>query len=198
MVIDPRREKYYWSGTYERHVQDALVRSLEPGMTFWDIGAHTGFFTFLAARLVGPQGAVLAAEPLEENRRRLERGVTLNGFESISVESCAVGASEGMQQFHAHASTSMGSLLPHAHGRESFLVRVCTLDGLAQGAIPDLVKIDVEQAELEVVAGGMKLLAGGSKMIVELSDPHGQGALERTLPAGLSAEFLGGKHWLLG
>ncbi|MHB8643448.1 MAG: hypothetical protein ACYDA3_11265, partial [Gaiellaceae bacterium] len=40
IAIDPRREKFYWTGAYELEVQRALVRVLRPGMRFWDIGAH--------------------------------------------------------------------------------------------------------------------------------------------------------------
>lgn len=197
IAVDPLREKYYWTGTYEPHVQDALVRLLRPGMTFWDVGAHAGFFTFLAARLVGPDGSVLAVEPLAENRHRLQRGVELNAFSNIAVESFAVGGSVGTQQFHAHASTSMGSIVADADSPEAPSVRVRTLDDLGRSGSPDLVKIDVERAEIDVLTGGLELLAKGSKMIVELSGAREQQALERLLPPSRTAAFLGGKHWLV-
>ena len=44
--------------------QTALLgERLRPGMTMIDGGAHVGYFTCQAARLVGPRGLVLAFEP---------------------------------------------------------------------------------------------------------------------------------------
>lgn len=66
-----------FAGQYEPQ-ETALVRSiLRPGMSFVDIGANWGYFTLLAASLVGPDGIVLSLEPdprlfpiLQENLKR--------------------------------------------------------------------------------------------------------------------------------
>src|SRR6202165_5788560 len=60
LLIYPKNEKYYWTGWHERPVQEALQRLLRPGMTFWDVGAHIGFFSCLAGRLVGTDGRVVS------------------------------------------------------------------------------------------------------------------------------------------
>lgn len=41
----------YVTGSYERHAQNILCRFLRPGVVFWDLGAHHGFFSLLAHRL---------------------------------------------------------------------------------------------------------------------------------------------------
>src|SRR5437867_2716062 len=56
LIADPLTEKYYWTGSYERAVQASLVSILQSGSTFWDVGAHVGFFTLIAARLIGAEG----------------------------------------------------------------------------------------------------------------------------------------------
>lgn len=53
----------YWIGQYELPIQEALVRSLGPGMVFFDIGANAGFFTFVGAKRVGSIGRVVAFDP---------------------------------------------------------------------------------------------------------------------------------------
>src|SRR5688572_25684309 len=53
----------YWLGQYELPLQQALKRELKPGDTFFDVGANAGFFTLIAARLVGPTGKCVAFDP---------------------------------------------------------------------------------------------------------------------------------------
>ena len=53
-------------GLYERFETDFVRRTLKPGQTFVDVGAHIGYYAALAAELVGPAGAVHAFEPCPE------------------------------------------------------------------------------------------------------------------------------------
>lgn len=55
-----------WLGSYELAKQLAFARWLAPGRVVYDLGAHAGFYTLLAARPVGPAGRVHAFEPLPE------------------------------------------------------------------------------------------------------------------------------------
>ncbi|PYT56961.1 MAG: hypothetical protein DMG35_21155, partial [Acidobacteria bacterium] len=48
-----------------------MQRYLLPGMTFYDIGANIGFFSLLAARIIGAQGRVVAFEADPEVAQRL-------------------------------------------------------------------------------------------------------------------------------
>src|SRR5690349_4263474 len=53
----------YWIGHYELSIQRAITTLLKQGDTFWDLGANAGFFTLVAARLVGFEGKCVAFEP---------------------------------------------------------------------------------------------------------------------------------------
>src|SRR5882757_11121436 len=79
-------------GTLEPPVQEALRRLLAPGDVFYDIGANVGFFTILGARLVGPQGHVVAFEPVPACARAVGRNIELNGFAHAEIREAAVGA----------------------------------------------------------------------------------------------------------
>jgi hypothetical protein len=85
LVIDPQSEKFLWSGIHEPHVDEVLARELKTGMRFWDVGAHVGYFALQASRLVGPDGLVVAFEPIEENAARLRRNVDLNSAAHVVV-----------------------------------------------------------------------------------------------------------------
>src|SRR6185436_20517401 len=52
---------------YEPEVFEFLVRALRAGDTFVDVGAHVGYFSLLAASLVGHGGHVFSFEPNPRN-----------------------------------------------------------------------------------------------------------------------------------
>src|SRR3712207_2733331 len=57
----------YILGTSEPDLQDAFRRTIQVGMTVYDLGASVGFHSVLAARLVGESGFVYSFEPMSEN-----------------------------------------------------------------------------------------------------------------------------------
>jgi FkbM family methyltransferase len=143
----------YLLGASEPLVQQVLTRHLGPGSVFYDIGANVGFLTLVGARLVGPSGAVWAFEPNPETIPVLRRNVALNGFRHVTVVESAVGARVGRARL-----VSDDPLTAHL-GTAGVSVDVTTLDAmLEQLRPPDLVKIDVEGAEADVLAGMRKTL----------------------------------------
>ena len=50
-------------GTYEPELTHLLIDSLDDGGVFWDIGAHAGYYSMVAAQLVGRSGEIVAFEP---------------------------------------------------------------------------------------------------------------------------------------
>ena len=196
--IQPRREKFYWTGAYEPHVQDTLRRLLAPGMTFWDVGAHAGFFTAIAARLVGERGHVIAIEPLPANRSRLVATIDLNDLSNVTLLPYAVGAASGQTTLYRHGSSSMWTIVAERGEGAGEHVECRTLGELAESAPrPDVIKIDVEGAELDVIRGGVDfLLEACPKLIVEFSDDEAAAKARALLP-GYRVERLGPRQWLL-
>ena len=75
---------------------NALPRLLTPGSVFVDVGANVGFLSILAARLVGPEGRVIAFEPHPGAVERLRLGVAANGVGgTVEVTAAACGAQDG-------------------------------------------------------------------------------------------------------
>lgn len=198
LLIYPRAEKYYWTGSHEQPVQKALQRLLKPGMTFWDVGAHIGFFSCFAGRLVGHGGQVVAFEPQSDNRQRLIECLRMNQLENVIIRDCALAASVGSAVLHAHASSLMWTLVEELGEKGGYAVPAHTLDREAQAPpLPQVIKVDAEGAELEVLRGGKTLLTNQKPvLIVEFSS---QELLEEAL--GLypfySAKSLTARHWLL-
>jgi FkbM family methyltransferase len=181
----------YVLGTSEPRVQRALELLLTPGMVVVDVGAHVGFFSVVAANLVGRQGQVVCFEPLEENCRLIERNAKLNGFSHISVRCEALGDGDGKARFVTSTVASWGRLAQVsdrvADQTGEVEVTVRRLDGLiAQRTIPPphLIKVDTEGAEAAVLAGASDLLAnqvpvllielhGTNREVADILDSHG-------------------------
>ena len=199
LVIDPQSEKFLWSGIHEPHVHEVLARELKPGMRFWDVGAHVGYFSLQASRLVGAEGRVIAFEPIDENAARLRRSVELNCAANIVVIGEALAADRGPAQMFKPGTDSFTWMMgadgdDHLGGR---LVAVSTLDShLERFGVPDLVKVDAEGAEVAVLEGGPDLIKEGRTMfLIEFTGPEMVGEA-RGLMSGYSLELIDGNHWL--
>jgi FkbM family methyltransferase len=196
LPIDARTEKFYWTGMHERPVQDALARTLRPGMTVWDVGAHIGFFSALASRLVGPTGVVHAFEPLPANRERLARTLELNACaDTVVVHPLAVGAASGSAVLHSHAASTMWSLTGTDGG---ISVDVRSLDDLVEAlGAPDLVKLDIEGVELAALAAAERLLSQRTTRIVIEAAPNDAAAALGLHAGSYDVRPLSHKHSLL-
>ena len=198
IVIMPREEKFYWAGTYEPEVQRALSETLAPGATYWDVGAHAGFFACLASRLVGPDGRVIAFEPSPENLERLHRAVEMNAAANIRVEPIAVAAQSGAAALYSHEHSSMWSLEASPEGGSAGTVPTRTLDELAaELPAPDLIKVDVEGGEIDVLSGGKRLLHEDRPTLLVEFHSDAILAQARALLDGYRFRRLGEAQWLL-
>ena len=161
--LNPRTGNTYFEGGGEPEVQVALQQYLRPGMVFYDIGANIGFFSLVAARLVGKEGRVVSFEADPEIAARLREHVARNEFGWIAVEEKAVW-SEPRTVFFARTdpATSPDRGLGHvvaAGGSDTIQVSAESLDDYSwTQPSPDFLKCDVEGAEVEVFRGAQRLL----------------------------------------
>lgn len=155
----------YALGTTEPQLQAALVAELRPGATFYDLGANVGFFTLLAARRVGPRGRVYAFEPLPENLAGLRHNIDLNGFGNVEVLPAAVSDADGEAELEVHghqvtARIGTPEVPATGSGQRTTTVATVTLDHLVSTGVraPDVVKIDIEGAEVAAIRGARRTL----------------------------------------
>jgi len=85
------------AGCFEPNEMHLLSKLLEPGGTFIDVGANIGLYSLAAARIVGPDGRVLAFEPSPRERGLLERNVARNSLTQVVVDSRGLGNAENAQ-----------------------------------------------------------------------------------------------------
>ena len=180
-------------GVYELDTLRLLRKLLKPGNTFVDGGANLGYFTLHAAAL----GARIEAfEPDPQNRVRLEANLAANPSDwagRVHVHPIALSDTAGRATLHHPATTDhlnhgSTSLLPGlAGGGTQTAVETARLDGVLSRA--DVVKLDVEGAELAALRGMASLLGGdhAPAVIVEVNHAackaagHRPGALHDTM-----------------
>lgn len=197
---------YFGGPVYEPETTDYFAQQLRAGQTFVDIGANHGYFTLLAASLVGEAGRVVAFEPNPRVFAQLLTHVRLNGFERrTALHPCALSDSPAEQAAlyvsRDAVNSGLSSLTPSpeqlATGGLSpdttVTVRVDTFDRWAATQGPDridLVKIDVEGAEAAVVAGMEQTLRAGRIGALIVETPWNSAAHRRLTDAGYDARPL--------
>ena len=166
MLADPRDKvitPWLKKGVWEP-IETALFRSeIHPGDVVVDVGANVGYFTLIAAQLVGDTGKVWAFEPDPDAFELLRRNVELNGYKNVTLVPKAIGSKPGTLQLFRHA-TNRGDhrIYDPGDGREAVKVEVTTLDHyFADASRVDLIKMDIQGAECAAVAGAAKTLGGG-------------------------------------
>jgi FkbM family methyltransferase len=169
-----------------------LDRFVRPGATVVDVGANIGYNAIHAARLAGSRGRVFAVEPTPDNLEVLRRNIESARLANVFVAPVAAGRVADMRYlFVRGARSAVNSLFAescYASVTEVLQVPVVPLDALVDGAA-DVVKIDVEGAELDVLEGMPRLLNGQPEALIVEWHPKLQ-----TL-AGYGADEL--PRWLL-
>jgi FkbM family methyltransferase len=148
----------YFLGTVDRVEQEALLARLKGGDVFYDIGANVGVYTVLGARRVGPAGKVVAFEPFPASAEAMRQNCIRNDLSNVTLVQAAVAERSGEIEFQI-GSTSVVNRIGDAASSptgETLTVPMVAIDDYVQqsGApLPNVVVVDVEQAEVRVLEG---------------------------------------------
>ena len=162
-------------GAYETAKHAMIRRHLRSGMTFIDVGANKGDFTLQAARLTGSSGIVISIEPEPENRSILERSLELNRYGNIRVLSLALSDRDGIANLQIGATSGSHTLSTQFNRSRSVAVPTRTLDSVVMEqrlARVDMIKIDVQEWELEVLRGAEQTIRANPQLVVLLDLPQ--------------------------
>jgi FkbM family methyltransferase len=148
----------------EQHIAQHFRDHIHPGDSVIDVGANVGVYTMLAAELVGQSGHVHAFEPDPQSMHYLLTTVNRNRLtERITLWNVAASDHSANVQLYLDLKTARTtSLNAHAYSpdvqvRQPVVVGTARLDDLITQP-PQFLKIDVEGAELAVLAGASRLL----------------------------------------
>ena len=137
-----------------------------PGKTFVDVGGHIG--SVASAALKHGAGKVIIFEAIPEKAERLKAN-----FPSSVIHAVALGETTGEVPFFVHPQQSgYSSLDKSGDGLIEIRVPLRMIDDLVTESDVDVMKIDVEGAELGVLRGGEKMLARCRPVIMFESGPE--------------------------
>jgi FkbM family methyltransferase len=169
-------ERIRRDGIWEPYETELLLRLLQPGDIFIDVGANIGYFTVLAAAAVGEEGAVWAFEPDANNFALLESNIALNlqqdrAWPVQAGLSNAAGSGElflsesnfGDHQIYAGDETRVSQPITLYQGADFLQDKLTRID---------LVKVDTQGSEARVIAGLLPLLMNhreGLHIMIELT-----------------------------
>jgi FkbM family methyltransferase len=152
-------------GVHEPLATSSYQMFLRPGDHVIDIGANIGYYLLAAAQVVGEKGRFLAFEPLPGNYEVLKQNIELiPGLrDRVQVWPWAIGDSTGTCDFYESKIPNLGSFFRHEKLEQTrtITVQVRRLDDILQsieGFRPSFLRMDVEGAELLVLAGARNLM----------------------------------------
>lgn len=158
------------AGRYERPVARFLQENLRTSGVFFDVGAHTGYFTRLALRVMPQDGRVVAFEPDRNCLRKLK---AIGQAQRVTLRPEALGRvnASGTLVSRPGACSRLVDAMPLSNsGATQSTTEVRTLnDLLREGAVPqpDTMKVDVEGSEMAVLSGASDVLPGVRALVVE-------------------------------
>ena len=181
------------SGTYEPHVLPLFLQILEPGNVVLDVGANIGIFSLTAASRVGPDGKVIAVEPVHLNVQSLCKGVHANGFRNVAILPVAASDCASVVGVMRNSDSSNGIVDATVTGSTSTdFVPTQRLDTLLSHLDRlDVIKIDIEGHEPLAWPGMRSLVERHRPIIFSEFSPAAIRNHSRTEPEAYLAELFG-------
>lgn len=177
ILVSPGAALSFWKLRLTSDLFDFAREFVKKGSVVWDLGANVGLFTLAAAQCAGPSGKVISVEAdlwlASLLRRSISRQPTSSA--NIRVLPIAVADSMGIASFNIARRGRASNFLATSPGstqtggiRETVSVITVTLDWLLEQGVPapDVLKIDVEGAELSVLRGGERVLAEAKPIVL--------------------------------
>jgi FkbM family methyltransferase len=158
---------------YEKETREVIEDLVLPGHTFIDLGANIGYFSLIAAKLVGNKGRVFSFEPTPSTLNFLSKNISKNGFSNIvTIEEYAISNISGRVNFTLNQGSECNSISTNQNASNTISAEAITLDQYfmkKKDKRIDFIKIDIEGQELAALQGleGLNKLNKDLKIIFE-------------------------------
>jgi len=185
VAIFPREQiaESIYMGDFEPEVRSYFLRTIKPGMVIFDVGANIGYFTTIMAKLVGSGGKVHAFEPSNREFGSIKNMIRQNRQDNVVLNQTALSERVGRMMMNIAKTENMAALntmgnITHPAAQDGDFKQVeVSLDTIDNYVTDkeinrlDLIKIDVEGAELMVLKGAEETLKRYRPQIIcEFSD----------------------------
>lgn len=150
---------------YEPHFYNVAKNVVKQGDICIDCGANMGYHTVTLAKLVGPNGNVLAFEPLRIIYQQLNGNIFINGLRNVTCFNLALGNDNKIVQMDPldldSSSVNIGGTKIGGGGENVEMVK---LDQIVTNGV-SFVKIDVQGSEVSLLEGADKLIKNSRPVI---------------------------------
>ena len=147
-------------GCWEPRTTEIFKSVVKEGMTVLDMGAHVGYYTLIAASLVGTKGHVYAFEPVPDTFNLLERNINKYEYKNVTLINKAVADSDGIHRFYVDIKhNAMRSTLSEFYHVPNYInVLTISLDNFLGDTEVDVIKMDIEGSEMLALKGMRKII----------------------------------------
>ncbi len=171
MVLGPHDRNAYLLNTHEPAIVELAAGLCRPGMHVLDVGAHVGYFSLLFAVRTGSAGRVTTLEPNPANVAKIRAMIAANALENIELLPLAASDADGTVEFATEETGQMGHITPAQSAARPGVVtvqatRIDTLSARPGFRPVDLLKLDVEGAEVAALHGMAALLVRDRPIII--------------------------------
>lgn len=180
----PNANTFIYYGYAEANLTNFIIKNLKENNTFIDGGANIGFYTLLAAKLVGNKGQVHSFEPTPKTFQILKHNTTFK--KNVEINKLALLDREGEVEFidygigyNAFNSINKRLNIKEILGRECRIkIKTTTIDSYCgrKNISPDFIKLDLEGSEYSALLGSENTIRDRRPII--------------------SIEVAGGKEWI--
>ncbi len=180
VIYLPTRYWNYFPAGYEKENFEFLIKNTKEGHIIFDIGAHIGLFSVIAAKVSGINGKVYSFEPTPDTYAILKETVRINKLkERVEPVNKAVSNKEGTTVFYSSdlKGDNSNSLIPHREDRiiKGISVSLTTVDAfVSENNIQkvNFIKIDVEGAEYDALLGAAQTFKNFKPLCILAIHPH--------------------------
>ena len=176
------------NGTYEPELLSEIRKTLKSGAVFIEGGANIGFFSLIAAKIIGPTGVVIAFEPTPTTYGYLKKNIKINNISNVIISNSGLSSSEKSQSFLLSPHPEENSIIDCSSkslksGTKIINIKTVTIDKFCQNnnlKKVDLIKLDIEGQELEAIKGAKEILLKNKniKIIFELNIAYQENGIE--------------------
>lgn len=184
-------------GAYEAETMSLLGKLISPNFVCLDIGANIGLIS-LAMSVLAKRGVVHAFEALPQNYQYLLQNMRANKIKNVKAHNLAVYDRNGTLSFDFVEEFAAGSFISetgvHDHRSKRTDVQCVRLDDWVAGEKLnriDLIKMDIEGAELRAIEGALRTLSGFKPLLIIECNSHALNLLQGVNPTHFLEKLAG-------
>lgn len=169
-------QAYIVKGSWEEETTRLFKQYTKVGDTVIDVGANIGYYTLLAAKIVGNKGIVYAFEPDPNNYKLLNANIELNGYSNVvSIQKAVSDKNDVVELYLNDNDVGAHTIYKPSKSKKSVKVVSVIIDDYFKGKeYPvNIVKMDIEGAEMAALSGMKNIIKANPdiKIFVEFHIP---------------------------